>query len=86
MKKHIFYCPNCGKEEMREAKRQWCDCYNPPFEMAWHSKAEDEALERRIRKIMGGIGGKATAKKYGRKHFSEAGKKGMAKRWGNKQV
>ena len=33
---------------------------------------------------LGSLGGKSTAKKYGVKHFSEAGKKGMAKRWGNK--
>ena len=30
---------------------------------------------------LGKLGGKKTAKKYGKKHFSEAGKKGMAKRW-----
>lgn len=33
---------------------------------------------------LGSLGGKATVKKYGKKHFSEAGKKGMAKRWGKK--
>ena len=31
---------------------------------------------------LGKLGGKATVKKYGKKHFSKAGKKGMAKRWG----
>jgi hypothetical protein len=29
-------------------------------------------------------GGNVTKRKYGSKHFSEAGKKGMAKRWGKK--
>lgn len=33
---------------------------------------------------LGSLGGKSTAKKYGSKHYSEAGKKGMEKRWGNK--
>lgn len=37
-----------------------------------------------IAKQLGKSGGKKTLKKYGRKHFSEAGKKGMAKRWGKK--
>lgn len=30
---------------------------------------------------LGARGGKATAKKYGAGHFSNAGKNGMAKRW-----
>jgi len=30
---------------------------------------------------LGKLGGEATAKKYGKKHFSEAGKKGMKARW-----
>ena len=33
----------------------------------------------------GRLGGEATARKYGKKHFSDAGKKGMAKRWGTKK-
>ena len=32
---------------------------------------------------LGKLGGEATAKKHGKKHFSDAGKKGMAKRWAN---
>ncbi len=35
-----------------------------------------------IAKQLGKRGGAATKRKYGRKHFSEAGKKGMARRWG----
>ncbi len=31
---------------------------------------------------LGSLGGKSTSKKYGKKHFSEAGKKGMKVRWG----
>jgi hypothetical protein len=31
-------------------------------------------------------GGNVTKRKYGSKHFSEAGKKGMAKRWGKQPV
>lgn len=34
---------------------------------------------------LGKLGGKATAKKYGKDHFSQAGKKGMKKRWGKKE-
>lgn len=30
-------------------------------------------------------GGETTYRLYGKKHFSEAGKKGMKKRWGHKQ-
>lgn len=33
-------------------------------------------------KSIGKKGGEATVKKYGKKHFSEAGKKGMKARWG----
>lgn len=84
MKKHIYYCPNCDTEKMLEPGRHWCDCFNPPFEMAPHSRAEDKALEHRVASMMGALGGKATAKKYGKQHFSNAGKKGMEKRWGKK--
>jgi len=65
MKKHIFYCPNCNKEEMREPKRQWCDCANPPYEMAWHSKKEDEQQTKIISSYfsaLGRKGGSATGK------------------------
>lgn len=37
-------------------------------------------------KQLGATGGQATVKKYGKSHFSEAGKKGMAKRWGKEIV
>jgi len=32
---------------------------------------------------LGKLGGKKTALLYGARHFSEAGRKGMAKRWKN---
>lgn len=32
---------------------------------------------------LGALGGQATLKKHGKKLYSEAGKKGMAKRWAN---
>lgn len=35
-----------------------------------------------IQAQLGQLGGLMTAKKYGSKHYSEAGKKGMEKRWG----
>jgi hypothetical protein len=34
----------------------------------------------------GKLGGQATKRKYGKRHFSEAGKRGMAKRWGTKKT
>lgn len=34
---------------------------------------------------MGRKGGKAKLKKYGKKHYSEMGKKGMETRWGKKK-
>lgn len=33
----------------------------------------------------GKLGGDITKKKYGQKHFSNAGKKGMEARWGKKK-
>ena len=35
---------------------------------------------------LGKLGGKATAKKYGKEHFSKAGKKGNERRWGKKEI
>lgn len=35
--------------------------------------------------ILGNLGGEKTSLLLGKKHFSEAGKKGMAKRWGKYQ-
>ena len=35
-------------------------------------------------KSLGSLGGKATLEKYGKEHFSNAGKKGAEKRWGKK--
>ena len=43
----------------------------------------DEVVE--LFRQFGKQGGDATKKRYGRKHFSEAGKIGMAKRWGKKK-
>lgn len=41
-------------------------------------------MKNKAAQSLGKLGGKATTKKYGKKHFSEAGKKGMAKRWAKK--
>jgi hypothetical protein len=46
----------------------------------------DDHLASLVAKHFGRIGGNTTLKKHGVKHFSEAGKKGMAKRWGLKKV
>ncbi len=35
--------------------------------------------------LLGRKGGQATSKKYGKKHYSQIGKKGMLKRWGGKK-
>lgn len=40
---------------------------------------------KEIAKQLGKLGGEKTKEKYGSKHYSEAGKKGMAKRWANKK-
>lgn len=37
-------------------------------------------------KKLGKKGGETTAKKYGKSHYSEAGKKGALKRWGVKSL
>jgi len=42
----------------------------------------NEALK--LFRNFGKQGGETTKKRYGTKHFSEAGKLGMAKRWGKK--
>ncbi len=39
-------------------------------------------MKDRIAQELGKRGGQATASRHGKAHFSEAGKKGMAKRWG----
>lgn len=41
-------------------------------------------MKNKAAQSLGKLGGQATAKKLGSKHFSEAGKKGMAKRWHSK--
>ena len=38
--------------------------------------------EKRAYAIVGSLGGKATAKKHGKKHMQEIGRKGAEKRWG----
>ena len=61
--KHIFYCPNCKKEEMREPKRQWCNCANPPYEMTWHSQKDDEEQSFFISSYFKELGKKGGSKK-----------------------
>jgi hypothetical protein len=38
-------------------------------------------MKNKAAQQLGKLGGKSTAKKHGKKHFSNAGKKGMAIRW-----
>jgi peptide subunit release factor 1 (eRF1) len=38
-------------------------------------------MTNKMAQQLGKLGGKATAKKYGAEHFSNAGRIGMAKRW-----
>ena len=38
-----------------------------------------------LAKKLGKAGGSQTLKKHGKKHFSDAGKKGMLARWGKKK-
>lgn len=44
-----------------------------------------EKITLKMFKKAGAKGGRATMKKYGRDHFSDAGKKGAIKRWGKKK-
>ena len=41
-------------------------------------------IARKVGREFGSIGGKSTLKRHGKKHFSEAGRKGALKRWGIK--
>lgn len=52
-----------------------------------HLEAEREEIISRMTTPakLGSSGGRVTADKHGSKHFSEAGKKGMAKRWGQRE-
>ena len=36
-------------------------------------------------RVISSLGGKATFRLYGKKHFSDAGKKGMKSRWGDRK-
>lgn len=76
-------CPYCkkeitliGKGKFREdiGEYEWyeggCDC------------KQNKEIISSTAKQLGQLGGLATSKKYGSKHYSEAGKKGMEKRWG----
>jgi len=44
----------------------------------------DSYANEKASSIMGNRGGEKTKELHGKSHFSEAGKKGMAKRWGTK--
>lgn len=61
--KHIYFCPNCEKEEMLPMGRHWCNCFNPPFEMIPHSKKEDEVLTKTIHNYFSALGKKGGSKK-----------------------
>lgn len=43
-------------------------------------------LTDHIGKLYGKLGGISTKKRYGKKHYSDIGKKGMASRWGDKST
>jgi len=64
----------CGDGSGKPPKRHVESCpYIPYFEA---SKAAKE---------LGQLGGRKTAQSHGKQHFSEAGKKGAAKRWGKEK-
>ena len=43
-------------------------------------------MKNKAAQELGKLGGTKTKERHGLKHFSDAGKKGMLKRWGNKKV
>ena len=45
----------------------------------------DTSLLSAIAQQLGKRGGETTKRKYGSQHFSTAGKRGMAKRWGTRK-
>ena len=49
--KRIFYCPQCGKEEKRADKRQWCNCNNPPYQMYFGSKKQYKDWEKDVNSL-----------------------------------
>lgn len=78
-------CQFCGEIETLTGQGKFREDIG---EYEWYSSDHDcpkrkEQLKS-MAKDLGRLGGFATSKKYGKKHFSEAGKKGMAKRWGKK--
>jgi general stress protein YciG len=45
----------------------------------------DKQDTKEIAKLLGQRGGLKTKQKYGKKHYKEMSKKGLAKRWGKKK-
>lgn len=45
----------------------------------------DKKVKNKAAKEIGQLGGRKTAQRHGKQHFSEAGKKGAAKRWGKRK-
>jgi hypothetical protein len=52
--------------------------------LVYHSEMADQEIEKVKNHLtqIGKIGGNVTIKRYGKKHLSDLGKKGAAKRWG----
>ena len=81
--KHREKCSYCGKEFTLTGKGKWReDIKAYEWYESNHNCPEKKKDISDNAKLLGAIGGAMTAKKYGAKHFSEAGKKGMKARWG----
>lgn len=76
-------CEFCGKEITLVGQGRWrediqeCEWYTTDHKCSKGKKQLNE-----MAKQLGTLGGLATKSKYGVKHYSEAGKKGMKARWG----
>lgn len=75
-------CQFCEKEIILTGKGKWREDIQ---EYEWYEGGCDCQKQKDLinssAKQLGQLGGLMTAKKYGVKHFSEAGKKGMKARW-----
>jgi hypothetical protein len=83
--KHKEICKYCGKEFTLTGKGKYReDIQAYEWYETDHNCPEKKKDISDNAKLLGSLGGLMTKSKYGTKHYSEAGKKGMAKRWGNK--
>lgn len=79
----IEKCPLCGEETKQKGMGEY-DEKTQLYE--WYQSDHKCPRMGEASRMLGALGGKMTKMLHGKKHFSEAGKKGMARRWGTKHV